>query len=154
MFFSSSVTINSLKLTIRIWKSVCESWDVDGGVTLRTPFFWDMMSHTRYSVANVFKGHNVFNFKSPEVCEEIMFLLCTKRLLLRFNCTCSFIINRWYLFTHKHGYPYINVVFIQPIHNEEYSSLVVISNWGYQIYISPIQYVDIAFCYVVCLSLL
>jgi hypothetical protein len=46
------------------------------------------------------------------------------------------------------------VVFIQPIHNEEYISLVVISTWGYQKYISAIQYVDIALCYVVCLSFL
>jgi len=107
------------------------------------------MPHTRYSVADVFQGHYVFNFKGPEVCEEIMFLLCARRLLLRFDCTCSFIINRYYLFTHKRGYPYINV-FIQQIHNEEYSSLVVISNWGYQKYILAIQFADIAFSYVVC----
>ena len=78
-------------------------------VWLRTPCFWDTMPHARYLVADVFKGHNVFNFKGLEVYEKIMLLLCTKRLLLRLNCTCSFIINRWYFFTHKHGYPYIYI---------------------------------------------
>jgi hypothetical protein len=138
--FSSSVLISSLKLTIHIWKTVCESWDFDGGVTEKQlHFFWDMMPHTRYLVADIFIGHNVFNFRGPEICEEIMFLLCTKRLLLRFNCTCSFIINIWYLFTHKHGYPYINVV--------SFNQFIMKNT-----VLSAIQYVDIAFSYIVSLS--